>query len=159
MEAIRAGFEKLPVSAACRLICEPGRALVAEAESLLVRVDARRGDELFINDGSYGALFDAAHLNFVFPVRMVSRDVPASEPLAPFEFWGPTCDSIDRMKGPFMLPASIREGDWIEIGNVGAYGRAIGGRFNGYGSYLEAILLDEPMFSMYPVEQTVAARA
>ena len=157
MDAITAGYEKLPVANACRLICEPGRALVAEAESLLVRVDARRDHELFINDGSYGALFDAAHLNFVFPVRMISRDVPHTEALRPFEFWGPTCDSIDRMKGPFMLPASIREGDWIEIGNVGAYGRAIGGRFNGYGSYLEAILTDEPMFTMYPAEQAVAA--
>jgi ornithine decarboxylase len=159
VEAIKAGFDRLPVAANCRLICEPGRALVAEAESLIVRVDARRGDELFINDGSYGALFDAAHLNFVFPVRLVSRDVPASEPMAPFEFWGPTCDSIDRMKGPFMLPASIREGDYIEIGNVGAYGRAIGGRFNGYGSYLEGILLDEPMFTMYGAEVPQAAQA
>ena len=159
MEAIKTGFERLNVTQNCRLICEPGRALVAEAESLIVRVDARRGDELFINDGSYGALFDAAHLNFVFPVRLVSRDIPANEPLAPFEFWGPTCDSIDRMKGPFMLPASIREGDYIEIGNVGAYGRAIGGRFNGYGAYLEAILNDEPMYSMYTAEQQQAAQA
>lgn len=159
MDVIAAGFERLPVSTDCRLICEPGRALVAEAESLIVRVDARRGEELFINDGSYGALFDAAHLNFVFPVRLVSRDVPNSEPLQAFEFWGPTCDSIDRMKGPFMLPASIREGDFIEIGNVGAYGRAIGGRFNGYGSYQEAILEDEPMFTMYGAEQPVAAQA
>jgi ornithine decarboxylase len=79
--------------------------------------------------------------------------------MAPFEFWGPTCDSIDRMKGPFMLPASIREGDYIEIGNVGAYGRAIGGRFNGYGSYLEGILLDEPMFTMYGAEVPQAAQA
>jgi ornithine decarboxylase len=159
IDVIKSGFERLPVAANCRLICEPGRALVAEAESLIVRVDARRGDELFINDGSYGALFDAAHLNFVFPVRLVSRDVPASEPMAPFEFWGPTCDSIDRMKGPFMLPASIREGDYIEIGNVGAYGRAIGGRFNGYGSYLEGILLDEPMFTMYGEQEQQAAQA
>ncbi len=160
MEAIKTGFEKLNVTQNCRLICEPGRALVAEAESLIVRVDARRDDELFINDGSYGALFDAAHLNFVFPVRLVNRDIPASEPMAPFEFWGPTCDSIDRMKGPFMLPASIREGDYIEIGNVGAYGRAIGGRFNGYGAYLEAILNDEPMYSMYgTVEEQAAAQA
>jgi ornithine decarboxylase len=157
MDVIRAGFEKLPVATECRLICEPGRALVAEAESLIVRVDARRGDELFINDGSYGALFDAAHLNFVFPVRMVGRDAPASEPIQAFEFWGPTCDSIDRMKGPFMLPASIREGDYIEIGNVGAYGRAIGGRFNGYGAYLEAIIDDEPMFSMYVETHAEAA--
>jgi ornithine decarboxylase len=61
------------------------------------------------------------------------------------------------MKGPFMLPASIREGDYIEIGNVGAYGRAIGGRFNGYGAYLEAILEDEPMFSMYTEQHSAVA--
>ena len=152
IDAIKVGYEKLPVAQACRLICEPGRALVAEAESLIVRVDARRGDELFINDGSYGALFDAAHLNFVFPVRLVGRDVPAGEAFQGFEFWGPTCDSIDRMKGPFLLPASIREGDYIEIGNLGAYGRAIGGRFNGYGDYLQAILQDEPMVSMYEAQ-------
>ncbi len=148
-ETIAAGIEKLPVRDNVRVMCEPGRALVAESESLIVRVDARRGNDLYINDGAYGTLFDAAHLGFVFPTRMVSRQVPASEPLAPFELWGPTCDSIDQMKGPFMLPASIREGDYIEIGNIGAYGRAIAGSFNGYGRYDEVILLDEPMLSMY----------
>jgi ornithine decarboxylase len=153
IDVIRAGFEKLTVTENCRLICEPGRALVAEAESLIVRVEARRGNELFINDGSYGALFDAAHLNFVFPVRQVWPEVRFGQQLAPFEFWGPTCDSIDGMKGPFMLPASIKEGDYIEIGNVGAYGRAIAGRFNGYGYYEEAILADEPMYTMYDADQ------
>ncbi|MGE0627995.1 MAG: type III PLP-dependent enzyme [Hyphomicrobiaceae bacterium] len=157
VDAISGAFERLPVAQECRLICEPGRALVAEAESLIVRVDARRGDELFINDGSYGALFDAAHLNFVFPVRLLGRETPVSEAMKPFEFWGPTCDSIDRMKGPFMLPASVREGDYIEIGNIGAYGRALGGRFNGYGQYQEAILEDEPMYSMYTEPTAVRA--
>lgn len=147
--AIRAGLDQMPVGDRCRIMCEPGRALVAEAESLIVRVDARRGDELFINDGAYGTLFDAAHLGFVFPTRLVSRDAAEGEPLVPFSFWGPTCDSIDQMKGPFLLPSSVREGDYIEICNTGAYGRAIAGRFNGYGSYDEAILLDEPMLSMY----------
>ena len=159
MDVLKAGFERLPVAQQCRFICEPGRALVAEAESLIVRVDARRGNELFINDGSYGALFDAAHLSFVFPVQLVGRDIPSSQAMQPFEFWGPTCDSIDRMKGPFLLPGSVREGDYIEIGNIGAYGRAIGGRFNGYGAYQEAILEDEPMFSMYDLPQAVAANA
>ena len=159
MEVLKAAFDRLPVAQQCRFICEPGRALVAEAESLIVRVDARRGNELFINDGSYGALFDAAHLNWVFPVRLVGRDVSVSEQMLPFEFWGPTCDSIDRMKGPFLLPSSVREGDYIEIGNIGAYGRAIGGRFNGYGAYQEAILEDEPMFSMYLENEAVAANA
>jgi ornithine decarboxylase len=150
IDAIRDGFEKLPVGDRCRLMCEPGRALVSEAESLIVRVNHRRGNELFINDGSYGALFDAAHLNWVFPTRLVSDDVVAAEePLVPYSFWGPTCDSIDHMKGPFLLPGSIKEGDYIEIGNIGAYGRAIAGRFNGYGAYEQAILLDPPMISMY----------
>lgn len=149
MHVIRQGFEDLPVGDRCRLMCEPGRALVSEAESLIVRVDARRGNDLYINDGSYGILFDAAHLGFNFPVRLVGRAVKEPHVLAPFEFWGPTCDSIDHMKGPFLLPASIKEGDFIEIGNTGAYGRAIAGHFNGYGQYEQAILRDEPMFTMY----------
>jgi ornithine decarboxylase len=152
VDMIRERVETLPVREDCRLMCEPGRALVAEAESLIVRVNARRGQELFINDGAYGALFDAAHLNWVFPVRHLpasGRSGPASAELVPFSFWGPTCDSIDHMKGPFLLPNTVKEGDYLEIGNIGAYGRAIAGRFNGYGAYEQAILEDEPALSMY----------
>ena len=149
MATIRQGAEQLPVGDRCRLMCEPGRALVAEAESLIVRVDARRGRDLYINDGSYGMLFDAAHLGFNFPVRLVGREVKSPHVQTPFELWGPTCDSIDHMKGPFLLPEAIREGDYIEIGNTGAYARAIAGNFNGYGDYDEVILEDEPMFTMY----------
>jgi len=155
MRAIHDAVEKLPIGERCRLMCEPGRALVAEAESLVVRVDARRGNELFINDGSYGTLFDAAHMGFNFPVHLVGSELEPGEALVPFSFWGPTCDTVDFMKGPFHLPARIKEGDYIEIGNTGAYGRALAGRFNGYGAFEEAILLDEPMLSMYeaPVER------
>ena len=154
MRAIHIGVEKLPVGNHCRLMCEPGRALVAEAESLIVRVDARRGNELFINDGSYGSLFDAAHLNFNFPVKLVSQPVQGREAFTDFVLWGPTCDTVDHMKGPFRLPDKIREGDYIEFGNTGAYGRAIASRFNGFGAFEEAILQDEPMFTMYAAEQT-----
>lgn len=157
MKAIDEGIEVLPVRENVRLMCEPGRALVSEAESLIVRVDARRGRNLFINDGSYGVLFDAAHLNFVYPCRLVSRDVGDDPSLSAFELWGPTCDSIDHMPGPFLLPDCIEEGDYIEIGNVGAYGRAIAGHFNGYGTYEEAILLDEPQMTMYPLDDRPAA--
>jgi ornithine decarboxylase len=159
VRAIHDGVEKLPIGERCKLMCEPGRALVAEAESLIVRVDARRGNELFINDGSYGTLFDAAHMGFAFPVRLIGHEQPATqEPLVPFSLWGPTCDTIDFMKGPFLLPGKIREGDYIEIGNTGAYGRALAGRFNGYGAYAEAILLDEPMLSMYGAAEEGAAQ-
>jgi ornithine decarboxylase len=146
---INDGVERLPVREDAHVMCEPGRALVAEAESLIVRVDARRDNDLFINDGGYGVLFDAAHLGWVYPASLVSREAGADEELAPFELWGPTCDSIDHMKGPFLLPASIKEGDYLEIGNVGAYGRAIAGDFNGYGRYEEVILDDEPALTMY----------
>jgi ornithine decarboxylase len=149
VRAIDDGVEKLPIGERCRLMCEPGRALVAEAESLIVRVDARRGNELFVNDGSYGTLFDAAHMGFNFPVRLVGQPEHAAEALVPFAFWGPTCDTIDFMPGPFHLPAGVKEGDYIEIGNTGAYGRAMAGRFNGYGAFDEAILLDRPMLTMY----------
>ncbi len=147
--AIEEGIELLPVRDNVRLMCEPGRALVAEAESLIVRVDARRGRHLYINDGAYGTLFDAAHLNFVYPARLVSRETESDAALGAFELWGPTCDSIDHMPGPFLLPDSVQEGDYIEIGNVGAYGRALAGHFNGYGTYEEVILLDEPQLTMY----------
>lgn len=161
IDVIKASMAKMPVTEQCRLICEPGRALVAEAESLIVKVDLRKGDELYINDGGYGALFDSAQLGFVFPVRLLRDGIDPNEPLLPFEFWGPTCDSIDHMKGPFLLPASVKEGDYIEIGNIGAYGRALATRFNGYGAYHNVILQDEPMYSIYREErpQPLASKA
>jgi ornithine decarboxylase len=159
MAVIREGADTLPVGERCRLMCEPGRALVAEAESLIVRVDARRGKDLYINDGSYGMLFDAAHLGFVFPTRLVGRKAKDPHVLTPFALWGPTCDSIDHMKGPFLLPEDIREGDYIEIGNTGAYARAIAGNFNGYGEYDEAILRNDPVFSMYESHMPIGVAA
>ncbi len=144
----------------CELWAEPGRALVAEAESVIVRVDARKGDTLYINDGAFGVLFDAAHLNFVFPARRIEPN-GAAEPqgLAPFALYGPTCDSIDHMRGPFYLPADMDEGDYIEIGNVGAYGRVMSSRFNGFGHYEEAVLTDEPMLTLYGEADAVVGSA
>ena len=158
IEVIKASMAKLPVTEHCRLICEPGRALVAEAESLIVKVDLRKGNELYVNDGGYGAMFDSAQLGFVFPVRLIRAGLDPNEPLLPYEMWGPTCDSIDHMKGPFLLPASVREGDYIEVGNIGAYGRALSTRFNGYGEYKDVILQDEPMYSIYTDEELPLAR-
>jgi len=159
MTAISKGVARAALPAHCRLMCEPGRALVAEAESLIVKVDARRGNELFINEGTYGILFDAGHMGWLFPVRMVSQPGAAAgrmdqapvrqDKLLAFSFWGPSCDTIDFIEGPFMLPSNIGEGDYIEIGMTGAYGRALASRFNGYGDHDEAILLDEPMYSMF----------
>jgi ornithine decarboxylase len=77
------------------------------------------------------------------------RDGEASPNLKPFRFYGPTCDSLDAMPGPFWLPEDIGEGDYIEIGMLGAYGVAMQTRFNGYGETSAAIVEDAPMASMY----------
>jgi ornithine decarboxylase len=139
--------ESLPVSYSSELWCEPGRALCAEYNSLIVRVEKRRGKELFINDGAYGALFDAAHLGWKFPVRSLSDGEDDGE--EGFSFYGPTCDDADYMKGPFPLPADIKAGDYIEIGMLGAYGAAMRTGFNGFGQGGAVEVSDEPMSSLY----------
>jgi len=143
-------FESLPIAYNAELWAEPGRALCAEYSSLIVRVEKRRGEELYINDGAYGALFDAAHVDWRFPVRVLEDDLV--RPHAEFAFYGPTCDDADYMKGPFMLPADIQAGDYIEIGMLGAYGAAMKTRFNGFGA-AEAVLVAEPMASLYTGER------
>ena len=145
-DAIHRSFEDLPVSYSSELWCEPGRALCAEYSSLIVRVEKRRGDELFINDGAYGALFDAAHVGWRFPVELL-RDSDTKD--MPFSFYGPTCDDMDHMAGPFMLPADIKAGDYIEIGMLGAYGCAMRTGFNGFGNGETYTVTDEPMASLY----------
>ena len=145
--AIHRAAESLPVSYSSELWCEPGRALCAEYNSLIVRVEKRRGKELYINDGAYGALFDAAHLGWRFPVKLLR--VGASESLRPYTFFGPTCDDLDHMDGPFELPSDVAVGDYIEIGMLGAYGAAMRTAFNGFGLSLPVEVGDEPMASQY----------
>ncbi|MGF1550148.1 MAG: type III PLP-dependent enzyme [Sphingomonadaceae bacterium] len=145
---VETAFESLPISYSAELWCEPGRALAAEYASLIVRVEKRRGQEIYINDGAYGALFDAAHVGWRFPVRLLRRQAPDA-PETGFSFYGPTCDDLDHMAGPFFLPADIAAGDYVEIGMLGAYGCAMRTGFNGFGSVGTAIAEDAPMASLY----------
>ena len=149
MDEVARAADELAVKHSCEFLCEPGRALVAEAESVIVRVDARRGNALYVNDGAFGTLFDAAYSGFRFPARLVATSRRKAKPVAEFVLYGPTCDSSDYLPGPFVLPACVREGDYIEIGQIGAYGRVLANRFNGFGEYDEVVLTDEPMLSMY----------
>ncbi|MEO7247813.1 MAG: type III PLP-dependent enzyme, partial [Novosphingobium sp.] len=103
--------------------------------------------ELYINDGAYGALFDAAHIGWRFPVKLL-RDSDDGEHQG-FSFFGPTCDDMDFMEGPFALPASTGAGDYIEIGMLGAYGAAMRTKFNGFGAGSVVEVADEPMASQY----------
>ncbi len=147
-ETIHRAFESLPISYSAELWAEPGRALCAEYSSIVVRVERRRGAELYINDGAYGALFDAAHIDWKFPVELL-REPESNAKHVEFSFYGPTCDDLDYMKGPFLLPADTRSGDYFEIGMLGAYGSAMRTAFNGFGTDATVIVSDEPMASMY----------
>lgn len=149
MREITAALARLPISELCEVWAEPGRALVAEAASTLVRVEHRRGDQLYINDGTYGSLFDAGVPAFVFPVRAIRSEGRTARTRIPYSFYGPTCDGLDYMKGPFMLPADMREGDYIEIGQTGAYGATMRTQFNGFYSDDTVIVGDQPMMSLY----------
>ncbi len=145
--AIYRAAESLPVSYSSELWCEPGRALCAEYNSMIVRVERRRGNELYINDGAYGALYDAAHVGWRFPVRCLNDARGEAE--GEFAFYGPTCDDADYMEGPFQLPADIQPGDYIEVGMLGAYGAAMKTAFNGFGQAHALDTSDEPMASQY----------
>lgn len=155
-ETIHRAFESLPISYSAELWAEPGRALCAEYSSIIVRVERRRGDELYINDGAYGALFDAAHIGWRFPVRLLREPDSNARDMA-FSFYGPTCDDLDHMAGPFMLPADTAAGDYIEVGMLGAYGSAMRTAFNGFGSDETVIVEDEPMASLYAALEPAVA--
>jgi ornithine decarboxylase len=147
-EVIHRAFENLPISYSAELWCEPGRALCAEYASLIVRVEKRRGSELYINDGAYGALFDAAHIGWRYPVRLLREAQSSVRPME-FSFYGPTCDDLDHMAGPFELPGDIGAGDYIEVGMLGAYGCAMRTAFNGCGIECTELVSDEPMATLY----------
>jgi ornithine decarboxylase len=153
LDSIDRGFAEMMVHEDTELWCEPGRALVAEGSSILTKVELKKGDALYLNDGSYGSLFDAAHTKWPFPVKLFRAEGgEASEvegPLRPFRFYGPTCDSLDHMPGPFWLPEDVREGDYVEIGMLGAYGVAMNTRFNGFGDAETVVVADAPMASMF----------
>lgn len=150
VEAIKAGRAEMSLPGTAELWCEPGRALCAEAESVIARVELRKADALYLNDGAFGRLFDGAFASWRFPIRLLrARTKPTRAKLKGFRLFGPTCDSFDALPGPFELPNDVREGDYVEIGCVGAYGVAMASQFNGFGKTEFAVVRDDPWPSMY----------
>jgi ornithine decarboxylase len=117
-----------------KLLAEPGRVLVAKGAKLVTRIELRKDDTLYINDGVYGGLFDAAKwVGTHYPVAAITCDREFGVETKNFRLQGPTCDSLDLMEGPFNLPADIGIGDWIVFDNVGAYSQVLRSDFNGFG--------------------------
>ena len=146
---IKKGFDNLKLENKPELLCEPGRAIVAESGSSIVRIVLRKKQKLYINDGTYGSLFDAGVPNFILPTRMLPNGRIASKKLTAYSLYGPTCDSIDYMKGPFVLPNNLKEGDYIEIGQLGAYSLTFRTKFNGFYSDKIFEVQDKPIMSLY----------
>ncbi|QJE72658.1 type III PLP-dependent enzyme [Aerophototrophica crusticola] len=158
MEAIRQGLNGIRRPADCCIWCEPGRGMVASGASLVVRVEMRRDGFLYLNDGVYGSLCDLKFPGIHLPMRVVRPGGQPSAELAPFGLFGPTCDCYDQLPGPYMLPADVREGDWIEIGQAGAYTTATRTRFNGFFAGHAVIVQDEPFLPTAPMRPNEAAR-
>jgi len=146
---IKKAFDHLKLESKPELLCEPGRALVAESGSTIVKVILRKKQKIYINDGTYGSLFDAGVLNFILPTKMIPNGRVTSKKLTSYSLYGPTCDSADYMKGPFLLPNNIKEGDYIEMGQLGAYSLTFRTKFNGFYSDKIFEVHDKPIMSMY----------
>lgn len=152
--AIDAGMSRLPHPDRYEFWCEPGRALVAESASVVVQVELRKDDVLYINDGTYGSLFDAGHLGFRYPVRLIRPQPGGTDAaLRAFRFYGPTCDSVDYMPGPFLLPEDVREGDYIEIAQLGAYGNTMRTAFNGFDDHEVVTVQTPPLVTLYDEQE------
>ena len=146
LEAIFAAIETATVRAfgddVPALVCEPGRAMVAESFSLATRVKAIREDTaVFLNDGIYGGLAELPILGNIDRIETVS--LKGARLGAPVEHvvFGPTCDSLDRLPGTVPLAGDLGEGDWLVWHGLGAYSTATVTRFNGYGA-IEVVTTD-----------------
>ncbi len=155
LDVIEESLKNLKLDKAPEIFCEPGRAIVAEAGSTIVKVLLKKKNKLYINDGTYGSLFDAGVPNFILPAKMITNGRIVSKKKTAFNFYGPTCDSLDYMKGPFLLPNNIKEGDYIELGQLGAYGTTFRTKFNGFFSDANYQLNDKPILSMYDREENI----
>jgi ornithine decarboxylase len=132
IEAIESGVRRLKLRRDCVLMCEPGRALVADGCNLVVQVQLRKDNRLYVNDGIYGSLSETVDAGVQYRVRLIRLSGEPSTLLVPFIINGPTCDSLDVLPKPFELPADTREGDWIEFEQTGAYSNALASHFNGF---------------------------
>jgi ornithine decarboxylase len=130
-EATRAAFG----SDAPALVCEPGRAMVADAFCLATRVKAiRDSGAVFLNDGIYGGLSELRDIGPTDRIRVIAPDgTPRTAAPVARTVFGPTCDSLDRLPAPVSLPGDLGEDDYVIFGGMGAYSLSIATRFNGYG--------------------------
>jgi ornithine decarboxylase len=139
----------------CRLMCEPGRALVAEACAVAVEIVHRRGDRLHLNDGLAGSFGELSFLQRRAPARLYRRhgagvvavdvDAEAGRECAAFTLVGPLAvDTQDDLPGRYLLPRDAREGDWLLLGRLGAYATCLAADFHASRQPSDAAIAGRP---------------
>src|SRR6202789_700125 len=136
-DTVREALETLPKKVP--VLCEPGRALIAEGMSFITQVILRKDDSLYINDGVYGSFdeltlpgWTAGYHHKVYSLYARNRVLPMGGPEKPLRIYGPTCDTLDVLPRPLMLPGEIAAGDFIVFPGRGAYSAAVRTTFNGF---------------------------
>ncbi len=155
MAEIERGLERINPSPEVEIFAEPGRALVAAGCSLLTHVQLRKEEQLFINDGVYGAMSELLDSKNTLLTKVVRLDGSISKEVKEFSVCGVTCDSTDMLPSPLCLPVDVKEGDWLEIDCVGAYSNALSTNFNGFRSDAFAILDNAPPSLVEQSEQVL----
>jgi ornithine decarboxylase len=138
-DTVKGAAESFPLEPGGEILCEPGRALCAEGVSLVTRVILRRDEHLFLNDGIYGSFDELAvpawtadYPRKVYSVGPSGRVRERTGELKPFKIFGPTCDTLDVLPRPLLLPKTIQQDDYIVMETVGAYSVALRTGFNGF---------------------------
>jgi diaminopimelate decarboxylase len=115
----------------CKLLLEPGRALIGPAGVLLTRVlyTKTNGNKRFVivdaamNDLVRPSLYGATH-----PITKASTDgAPAKA--EPVDIVGPICESGDFLARDWPLP-EVRPGDLLVVWAAGAYGFSLSANYN-----------------------------
>jgi diaminopimelate decarboxylase len=122
-----------------RLEIEPGRFVVAESGTLVAEIRAvkRQGENLFyLLDAGFNNLARPILYGAYHPMSVVPADGDYSRPLVEAIVGGPLCESGDvftQEEGGVVVSRRLLEarvGDFMAIGNAGAYGFAMGSNYN-----------------------------
>ena len=116
-----------------KLVCEPGRAMVAPSCVLATQIKGMRGQAVYLNDGIYGGLVDLRDMGLTGLVSVLGPGGMRRGNPTPRVVFGPTCDSLDRLPDGLGLPDDTAVGDYVLFGTMGAYSIAMSTPFNGYG--------------------------
>jgi ornithine decarboxylase len=140
---IARGLEQFrPAQNGIQVYCEPGRAIVASALSIVTQVHLRKDNRLYLNDGFYGSLVEANQAEGSIKLSgqtFTSAGPCHGDPLL-FSLYGPTCDSLDALGDAVWLDRDTATGDWVVFDHMGAYSNALVTEFNGFQSnYFVAI--------------------